>query len=96
MDRGTSSIQDLLSLLLFSIGPSVADIFISCVYIAGSLQPWIALIIFVTLVSYLPVTFYFSGEILLLAYKIVNIRKILLRLSQTRPSHSFGCIKLDL
>lgn len=38
MDRGTSSIQDLLSVLVFSVGPSLADILIACIYIAGALQ----------------------------------------------------------
>ena len=46
---GTSSIQTMLSTVIFSIGPAIFDIAAASVYIAVSLQPWIAAIVFVTL-----------------------------------------------
>ncbi|KDD73117.1 hypothetical protein H632_c2515p0, partial [Helicosporidium sp. ATCC 50920] len=60
MDRGTSSIQTMLSTIVFSIGPSVFDIVAASVYIAISLKPWIAVIVFVTLSSYIPMTIYLT------------------------------------
>ena len=46
---GTNSIQTMLSTVMFSIGPAIFDIAASSVYIAISLQPWIAIIVFITL-----------------------------------------------
>ncbi|KAL0050286.1 hypothetical protein WJX82_008140 [Trebouxia sp. C0006] len=60
MDRGTNSIQSILSTVIFNIGPQIFDIAAACVYLATALQPWIAVIVFVTLVSYIPVTIYFT------------------------------------
>ncbi|KAL3160766.1 hypothetical protein ABBQ38_009179 [Trebouxia sp. C0009 RCD-2024] len=60
MDRGTSSIQSILSTVIFNIGPQIFDIAAACVYLATALQPWIAVIVFVTLISYIPVTIYFT------------------------------------
>lgn len=40
MDRGTSAVQDLMSILMFNVGPSMLDVLVACVYIAGALQPW--------------------------------------------------------
>ena len=39
----------MLSTVMFSIGPAIFDIAASSVYIAISLQPWIAIIVFITL-----------------------------------------------
>jgi len=56
MDRGTAAIQSLLSTVLFSILPQLIDIVAASIYIAAALQPWIALILFVCLASYIPIT----------------------------------------
>ncbi len=60
MDRGTSSIQSILSTVLFNIVPQMFDILAACVYIASALEPWIAVIMFVTLSSYLPLTIFLT------------------------------------
>lgn len=39
----------MLSTVMFSIGPAIFDIAAASLYIALSLQPWIAVIVFVTL-----------------------------------------------
>ena len=46
--------QDVLSTFLFGIGPQMFDIIVSCAYLASALQPWIALIVFVLLITYIP------------------------------------------
>lgn len=56
MDRGTNSIQTLLSTVVFSVGPAIFDIAAASVYIAISLQPWIAVVVFITLSTYIPMT----------------------------------------
>eukprot|EP00891_Asterochloris_glomerata_P000737 jgi/Astpho2/737/e_gw1.00015.6.1_t len=60
MDRGTSSMQSVLSTVVFSIGPQIFDIAAACAYMATALQPWIAIIVFITLVSYIPLTVYLT------------------------------------
>ena len=45
---------------VFSIGPSIFDLVAASVYIGVALQPWIAVIVFVTLVSYIPLTIYLT------------------------------------
>ncbi|EFN52666.1 hypothetical protein CHLNCDRAFT_58798 [Chlorella variabilis] len=60
MDRGTSSIQTMLSTVVFQIGPAIFDIAAASVYIALKLQPWIAVIVFVTLSGYIPMTIYLT------------------------------------
>ena len=60
MDRGTSSIQNVLTTVIFSIGPQLFDILAACVYLAGRLDGFIAVIVFVTLVSYIPLTIYLT------------------------------------
>lgn len=60
MDRGTNSIQTMLSTVMFSIGPAIFDIAAASVYIALSLQPWIAVIVFVTLSGYIPMTIFLT------------------------------------
>ena len=37
--------------MIAGIGPQTFDIIVSCAYMAAALQPWIALIVFVLLVS---------------------------------------------
>ncbi|KAL4420506.1 hypothetical protein ABPG75_010162 [Micractinium tetrahymenae] len=60
MDRGTASIQTMLGTVVFSIGPAIFDIAAASVYIALSLQPWIAIIVFITLSSYIPMTIWLT------------------------------------
>lgn len=45
---------------MFSIGPSIFDIAAASIYIALSLKFWIAIIVFVTLGGYIPVTIYLT------------------------------------
>lgn len=56
MDRGTSALQNILSTVIFNIGPQLFDIVAACAYLATALQPWIAVILFITLASYIPLT----------------------------------------
>ncbi|KAK9816458.1 hypothetical protein WJX72_000550 [[Myrmecia] bisecta] len=60
MDRGTSSIQSVLSTIIFSVGPQLFDIAVACIYMASVMQPWIAVIVFVTLMSYIPLTIFLT------------------------------------
>ncbi|GAX77428.1 hypothetical protein CEUSTIGMA_g4873.t1 [Chlamydomonas eustigma] len=56
LERGTTSIQDTVSIVLFNVLPQVADIVVACVYLAVKMEPWAALIVFVTVASYVPLT----------------------------------------
>ena len=92
LDRGTTSIQDTVSIVLFNVLPQVmgvhtavlltsvhctwtsqatpslitsrlethsnqvADIVVACTYLAVKMQPWAAIIVFVTVASYVPLT----------------------------------------
>lgn len=60
LDRGTSAIQNILSTVIFAIGPQIIDIILSCCYIAYSLEAWIAVIVFITLASYIPLTIWLT------------------------------------
>jgi ABC-type transport system involved in Fe-S cluster assembly fused permease/ATPase subunit len=46
----------LLHAVLFNIVPQLFDIVAACIFISAALQAWIAVIVFVTLGSYIPVT----------------------------------------
>ena len=46
--------------VLFSIVPSIFDIVAACIFIAAALEGWIAVIVFVTLGSYIPLTIYLT------------------------------------
>ena len=46
----------VLSTVVFNIGPSIFDIVAASVYVAAQLDIWVAIIIFVTLSSYIPIT----------------------------------------
>ena len=46
--------------MLFSIVPSIFDIVAACIFIAAALEGWIAVIVFVTLGSYIPLTIYLT------------------------------------
>ncbi|XP_054827258.1 ATP-binding cassette sub-family B member 6 [Eublepharis macularius] len=56
VDRGTSSINNLLSYIVFSIFPTVADIIIAIVYFTTIFSAWFGLIIFICMVLYLTLT----------------------------------------
>lgn len=56
VDRGTSSINSLLSYIVFSIFPTIADIIIGIVYFTSSFNAWFGLIIFVCMTLYLTLT----------------------------------------
>ena len=53
MDRGTNSINNLLSYVLFNILPTIVDIAIAVVYFIIAFDAWFGLIVFTTMVSYL-------------------------------------------
>ncbi len=42
--------------VLFNIVPQLFDIVAACIFISTALEPWIAVIVFITLGSYIPVT----------------------------------------
>ncbi|KAM9305250.1 ATP-binding cassette sub-family B member 6 [Gastrophryne carolinensis] len=56
VDRGTSSINSLLSYIVFSILPTIADIVIGIVYFTSFFNAWFGLIIFVCMTLYLTLT----------------------------------------
>uniref|UniRef100_A0A8C8G949 ATP-binding cassette sub-family B member 6 n=1 Tax=Oncorhynchus tshawytscha TaxID=74940 RepID=A0A8C8G949_ONCTS len=56
IDRGTSSINTLLSYIVFSIFPTIADIVISIIYFITYFNAWFGLIIFVCMFLYLTLT----------------------------------------
>ncbi|XP_044160371.1 ATP-binding cassette sub-family B member 6 [Bufo gargarizans] len=56
IDRGTSSINSLLSYIVFSILPTMADIIIGIIYFTSSFNAWFGLIIFVCMALYLTLT----------------------------------------
>lgn len=56
IDRGTSSINSLLSYIVFSIFPTIADIVISIIYFITNFNAWFGLIIFICMALYLTVT----------------------------------------
>ncbi|XP_065840366.1 ATP-binding cassette sub-family B member 6-like isoform X2 [Oscarella lobularis] len=56
MDRGTQSINNLLTYVLFNIAPTIVDIAISIVYFIVAFNLWFGLIVFVTMTLYLVAT----------------------------------------
>ncbi|XP_072841428.2 ATP-binding cassette sub-family B member 6 isoform X2 [Pogona vitticeps] len=56
VDRGTSSINNLLSYIVFSIFPTVADIIIAIAYFTTTFSAWFGLIIFLCMSLYLALT----------------------------------------
>ncbi|KAK7590115.1 hypothetical protein V9T40_001728 [Parthenolecanium corni] len=60
MDRGTDSINGLLSLILFQIIPTFLDIIIAIMYFVTFFGGWFGLIIFVTMALYLTFTIYIT------------------------------------
>ncbi len=53
MDRGTTSINGLLSYLVFNILPTIIDIIIAVIYFTVSFNVWFGLIVFLTMALYL-------------------------------------------
>ncbi|XP_035228814.1 ATP-binding cassette sub-family B member 6, mitochondrial-like isoform X2 [Stegodyphus dumicola] len=60
MDRGTSSISNLLSYIVFNIIPTFADIFIAVIYFALAFNIWFGVIVLVTMLLYLGLTIYLT------------------------------------
>ncbi|XP_061465354.1 ATP-binding cassette sub-family B member 6 [Rhineura floridana] len=56
VDRGTSSINNLLSYIVFSIFPTIADIIIAIAYFTSIFSAWFGLIIFLCMSLYLALT----------------------------------------
>nr|XP_020447755.1 ATP-binding cassette sub-family B member 6, mitochondrial [Monopterus albus] len=56
IDRGTSSINGLLSYIVFSIFPTIADIVIAIIYFITNFNAWFGLIVFICMVLYLTLT----------------------------------------
>ena len=56
MDRGTGSINNLMSYLVFNIFPTIIDVLVAIIYFAVAFNIWFGLIILVTMILYLTVT----------------------------------------
>ncbi|KAM9347779.1 ATP-binding cassette sub-family B member 6 [Symphorus nematophorus] len=56
VDRGTSSINNLLSYILFSILPTICDIIIAIIYFVSYFSVWFGLIVFTCMILYLTST----------------------------------------
>ncbi|XP_041979528.1 ATP-binding cassette sub-family B member 6 [Aricia agestis] len=56
MDRGTDSIDNLLSYILFSITPTIIDIIVAVVYFVTAFNAWFGLIVFTTMLLYIVAT----------------------------------------
>ena len=56
MDRGTNSMNTLLSYIFFNIIPTIIDIIIAIVYLSYSFNLWFGLICFITMAVYLVAT----------------------------------------
>ncbi|XP_077071996.1 ATP-binding cassette sub-family B member 6 [Siphateles boraxobius] len=56
IDRGTSSVNNLLSYIVFSIVPTIADIVIAIIYFVTYFSAWFGLIVFVCMFLYLTLT----------------------------------------
>lgn len=48
-------------MVLFGTLPQLFDITVSCAYMAAALQPWIALIVFILLITYIPLRYHKSS-----------------------------------
>ena len=56
MDRGTNSINNLLSYIIFNILPTFADIGVAIIYFIVAFDAWFGLIVFLTMAFYLLAT----------------------------------------
>ncbi len=53
MDRGSQSITNLLSYILFNIAPTLVDIGVAVVFFVVAFDSWFGLIVFLTMVAYI-------------------------------------------
>ena len=53
MDRGTSSVNSLLSYIVFNIAPTIIDILVAIVYFTAEFNAWFGLLVFITMLLYL-------------------------------------------
>ncbi|GLI70029.1 hypothetical protein VaNZ11_014765, partial [Volvox africanus] len=60
VDRGTNAMQSLLSTVLFNILPQMFDVLAAATYLAQALEPTIAMIVFITVGSYIPLTIFIT------------------------------------
>lgn len=60
LDRGTSSVNTLLSFLLFNIIPAFADIAIAFVFFSYQFNIWFGLIVLVTMITFLAATIFLT------------------------------------
>lgn len=60
MDRGTQSINNLLSYLLFNIFPTLVDIGIAIIFFVVAFDGWFGLIVFTTMLGYILFTIYIT------------------------------------
>lgn len=74
--------------VLFNIVPQLFDIVAACIFISAALQPWIAVIVFITLGSYIPVT------IVLTEWRVKYRRCVHLPLSLCHLLHSYDGLLL--
>uniref|UniRef100_A0A0X3PF57 ATP-binding cassette sub-family B member 6 n=1 Tax=Schistocephalus solidus TaxID=70667 RepID=A0A0X3PF57_SCHSO len=56
VDRGTSSISNILNYLLFNMIPTIVDIIVGIVYFITAFNFWYGLIVFITMLAYLVIT----------------------------------------
>uniref|UniRef100_A0A1I7TF12 ATP-binding cassette sub-family B member 6, mitochondrial n=1 Tax=Caenorhabditis tropicalis TaxID=1561998 RepID=A0A1I7TF12_9PELO len=56
MDRGTSSVNNILNYILFNVVPTIADIVIAVIFFFSAFNAYFGLIVFATMVLYLAVT----------------------------------------
>ncbi|KAI7808275.1 ATP-binding cassette sub-family B member 6 [Triplophysa rosa] len=56
IDRGTSSVNNLLSYIVFSIVPTIVDIIIAIIYFVTYFHAWFGLIVFICMALYLTLT----------------------------------------
>ncbi|KAF8054728.1 Abcb6 [Scenedesmus sp. PABB004] len=56
LDRGTSSIQDTVEVVLFNVLPQLVDIAVAVAYLAAAMAPWVGGIVLVTVGAYVPLT----------------------------------------
>eukprot|EP00878_Enallax_costatus_P021099 GHUV01022330.1.p1 GENE.GHUV01022330.1~~GHUV01022330.1.p1 ORF type:complete len:415 (+),score=133.81 GHUV01022330.1:1421-2665(+) len=81
LDRGTSSIQDTVSIVLFNVIPQMIDVLVACTYLATRMQLWVAGIVMVTVSSYIPLT-------IIITERRGKIRKVMNALDNERESRA--------
>lgn len=83
MNRGTQSINNLLSYVLFNILPTLVDVGVAVVFFVIAFDGWFGLIVFTTMISYI----YFT--IFITEWRTQFRRYILISLALSLPhSHS--------